>query len=184
MKKIIIAIPVILLGVLIAPAYAGATANNASASAITKKKVHKPVRKERNSNWDFYMAKQQFAIDFPNATNATWSQERFAEVSFTNGNTVEKAYYDDDNNLIGTTTNVAYSTLPAKGQSAIEKDFPGYTTSKVILYKDNEDNDVDMFLDLMPSSNQDTYFAELNKGDKNIAVRIDLDGQVTFFRDL
>ena len=55
-----------------------------------------------------------------------------------------KAFYDYNNELIGTTTPVSYADLPAIARKYIEKHLSNYTTQSVILFDDNEYNQSDM----------------------------------------
>lgn len=185
MKKILLAFPIVLLGALIAPAFAGANTNNNYTLSYGKKKkntIH--VRKEKNLNWANYQTVQQFELDFPNAHNVKWYQGYFSEATFRSGKSMKTAYYDSDDMLVGTTSVVPYSKLPKKAHIKISKFYPGYNVGSVIFFKDNPDNDTNMSLYSTAFDDMDSYFVELTKGTKKIVVKADTDGQVSFFQNL
>jgi hypothetical protein len=126
----------------------------------------------------------QFSQDFPNAKYVTWAHGRFAEASFLDGDVLKVAYYDADNNLVGSTTDMDASALPEKARDHINKMYPGYAIEKVVFFDDNEGNDTDMFLYNTSFEDKDNYFPLLVKGSKKIILKVSLEGEVSFFESL
>lgn len=185
MKKILIAFPFILLGALIVPSYAGAGNNNMNSSTYRKKKKDTDhLRKEKNLNWANYETEQHFQLDFPNATNVHWNQGYFEEATFDQNGLTQTAYYDEDNNLVGTTNNASYSSLPENAKEKIQKWYPDFTVNQVIFFKDNQANETNMQMYSTPFDGADNYFVELNNGSKAYVLKVDTDGQVSFFQQL
>jgi hypothetical protein len=121
--------------------------------------------------------------DFPNAKSITWTRSAFTEATFYDGDVLKTAYYDEDNGLVGTTTDVDYSMLPGKARHYINKKYPGYSVRRVILFDDNESNDTDMFLFNSSFRDEDTWFPVLTSGSKQIILRVTADGNVLFFQN-
>jgi len=72
--------------------------------------------------------------------------------------------------------------LPENAQKRIKKEYPGYDATAVIKFDDNEANDMDMILYGMSFNDADNYFVELNKDNKIIVVKVDMEGQVSYFK--
>jgi hypothetical protein len=134
--------------------------------------------------------KNQFAIDFPKATNVhfTAKSNGFDEVSFTLGGKEIKAYYDDNSELIGSSQNQAFTDLPADAQTKILENYPGYTVAGVVRFDANENNDNYQennvtYMTLYGSTfeNDDNYFVELQNANKAIVVKADLSGDINFY---
>jgi len=127
----------------------------------------------------------KFHANFPNAKNVAWSvPEGYVEADYTIGKHQRMAFYSyDDNNLMGTGRFLPYANLPAKGRERIAKDYPGYTPVKAMFYDDNEDNSTNMLLYGIPIT-KDAYFAQLKKGDKQIVIQVDRDGEISYFGDV
>jgi hypothetical protein len=126
----------------------------------------------------------QFSQDFPNAKYVTWAQGKFVEVSFLDGNVLKVAYYDEDNNLVGTTTDMDAGDLPEKARDHINKMYPSYAIEKVVFFDDNEGSDTDMFLYNTSFEDRDNYFPLLVKGTKKIILKVSPGGEVSFFGGL
>jgi hypothetical protein len=128
--------------------------------------------------------KFQFSQDFPNAKFATWAQGKFVEASFLDGDVLKVAYYDEDNNLVGTTTDMDAAALPEKARDHIDQMYPGYSIEKVVFFDDNEANDTDMFLYNISFDDADNYFPLLVRGSKKIILKVTPEGEVSFFESL
>ena len=126
----------------------------------------------------------QFIQDFPNAKYVTWAQGRFAEASFLDGDVRKIAYYDEENNLVGTTTDMDAGALPERALDHINKMYPGYAIEKVVFFDDNEGNDTDMFLYNTSFEDEDNYFPVLVKRSKKIILKVSPEGEVSFFESL
>lgn len=133
------------------------------------------------------LSKQQFAVDFGNVPNVTWSREMyFDKAAFTDdkGRHVS-AFYDENGALVGTTRPASFDELPAAGKKEIMKHFSNYADAPVIFFDDNEENETDMILYGMQFDDADNYFIELkDKKDKPIALKVDMSGNVSFFADM
>lgn len=149
-----------------------------------KKEVRKQERAIRNSEAS-YQTKQQFASDFPGATNIAYSRNsNMDEVWFTQNGVKYKAFYDADAKLVGTTTPKKVSDLPAVAMKEIEKKYNGYNIDKVILFDDNESNDSDMMLYGQQFADADNYFVELSKDSKKIVLQVNMVGEVFYFANV
>ncbi len=185
MKKILLVIPILLSGTLLAPAFAGVISKRGhSETNSKKKKITFHERKAKDPDWVNYQTEQKFELDFPRATNVKWHQGNFEEATFENGPIIKTAYYDRDNNLVGTTSEVSYSDLPEKAQKDIQKKFPDYKVANIVLFKDNPDNDTDMYLYSTSFDDEDNYFVEVDKGAKRAILKVTMDGMVSFFQNL
>jgi hypothetical protein len=142
------------------------------------------IKKEKAATSPAYMTEQHFMTDFPNATNVSWKRDGFEEASFTLNGKEMKAFYDYDDNLIGTTTPASYSDLPAAAQKEIEKFYPGYTPKSVILFDDNEFNDTDMILYGNAFQDEDNYFVEMTNNNKTVVLQVNMEGLVSYFKDI
>lgn len=151
-----------------------------------RKQLRKEKREQRKELWLHSVnvnTENQFYHDFPNANAVSWAEGAFAEASFYDGTVLKTAYYDMDDELVGTTTDVDYSTLPEKAKQYISKKYPGYAIEKAILFDDNEANDTDMYLFGHSFEDEDMYFTMLSKDSKKIILKVAMDGAVSFFHD-
>ena len=131
-----------------------------------------------------YMTEQNFMVDFPDVTNVSWKRAGFEEASFTLNGKDRKAFYDYNNQLIGTTTEASYADLPANAQKEIEKYYKDYAPQSVFLFDDNEYNDRDMILYGNAFEDADNYFVELTNNTKTIVLQVNMEGLVSFFKDI
>src|ERR1700690_736848 len=91
------------------------------------------------------LIKSQFETDFPNATNVDFeSKKNYDEVSFTQDKEKISAYYDYNNQLIGTVEKKAFSDLPANAQKEILKKYADYSITGVVKFNDNESDHTEM----------------------------------------
>ena len=105
----------------------------------------------------------------------------FVEATFFENGVAKTAYYDENDNLLGTTTNVDLIALPEKARDHINKEYPGYSIEKVVFFGDNEANDTDMSLFNQSVEDEDNYFPLLVKGSKEIILKVSPEGDVSFF---
>lgn len=130
-------------------------------------------------------SKVQFTKDFTKTTNVQWKKANgFDKATFIKAGKTSSAYYDNSAKLVGTTTIKTFADLPMGAQKTINKDYKGYTTKEVIFFDDNEDNDTNMVLYNLAFEDIDSYFVQLLKGNKNIAVQVSMDGNVKYFTDM
>jgi hypothetical protein len=129
-------------------------------------------------------AKNSFAVDFPNTPAIKWERSAyFDEVVFSKDGKQYRGFYDPDGTLVGTTTVVSFSDLPASAQKEIQKKYKDYTIGKVIFYDDNQASSTDMYLYGQQFEDQDNYFVEAVKGTKKIILQATPEGEVLFFTD-
>ena len=161
-------------------------ASNSTSHKIprSQREENRAIRREKALTEPTYVAEQHFEIEFPNATNVTWKKIGIEEASFTLNGKEMKAFYDYNNELIGTTTPVSYLDMPAIARKYIEKHFSDYTTKSVIQYDDNEYNQSEMMLYGNAFADADNYFIELSNNNKTIVLEVNMEGLVTFFKDL
>lgn len=140
------------------------------------------VKKKKETRWEPNGAIEfQFSKDFPNAKNVTWTFGKFVEATFFDNDVTKTAYYDDEDNLVGTTNEVDVSALPEKARDHIYKVYPGYTIERVVFFDDNEANETDMSLFDQSFEDEDNYFPLLTNGSKQIILKVSPEGKVSFF---
>jgi hypothetical protein len=131
------------------------------------------------------LAKSHFNEDFGNLPDVQWIRSaNFDEASFTRNGIKMKAWYGDDARLIGTTSYVSFSDVPAKGQKEIKARYKDYTIGPVVFFEDNETNESDMILYGMQFEDADNYFVELSKGKDIIVLKVTPESNVSFFQKL
>lgn len=182
MKKILFIAAVILFST---------TASMAQSQDIQSKKDRQLARKEaRMEKKEESLSKpsakagDQFAIDFPGATNVTWTRSAFEKAKFVKDGKTINAFYDWDGGLVGTTNRVDYAVLPKAAKEKIQKEYKDYTINETILFDDNETNQTDMVLYDTSFEDADNYFVDLTKGNKNIILKVTMEGAVSFFKDM
>lgn len=149
-----------------------------------QREENRAIRRDKAAATPNYTTDQHFQFDFPNATHVSWKRAGYEEAIFTLGNKEMKAFYDYDHDLIGTTTTVEYNTLPLAARKYIQKHYSDYTPQQVILFDDNEYNESDMVLYGNPFDDADNYFIELSNNNKTIVLQSNLEGMVTYFKDI
>lgn len=148
------------------------------------KKESIPLKKLEGSNVS-EMAKESFKADFGKVPDVKWQRSgTFDEAIFMKDGKEMIANYDIGGKLVGTTKVVTFAEVPATGQQDIKKRYKDYTVSTVIFYDDNEANETDMIMYGIQFDDADNYFVELKKGNSKIVVRVDLKGEVFFFKQL
>jgi hypothetical protein len=143
---------------------------------------------EKNRSAVSVITENQFASDFPDATDIQFEKTKdFDEVSYTLNGIRMTAYYDFNNQLAGTIHNASFSDLPVSAQTNIGLQYPNYTVAKVLKFDVNNDNesffDNNTYLTLYGASfgtNSD-YFVELKNGSKAIVLEVGLAGEMRFF---
>jgi len=129
--------------------------------------------------------KLSFAGDFGNAPVLQWTRvDNLDEVTFLDNGVTKTAFYDNDAQLVGTTTAEMFSDLPVKAQNEIEKHYGDYTPDQVILYDDNESNDAGMTLYGSLFNDSDSYFVEMTKDNERVVLQVYPSGDVQFFKRL
>ena len=148
------------------------------------KSERKELKKLKGSNVS-ELTKTHFYTDFGDVPNVDWKRiDTFDQASFTQNGQKMKAFYDEDANLVGTTSVKSFADLPEKGQKEIKTKYKGYTPGPVIFYDDNEVNETDMILYGTQFDDADNYFVELTKGAEKIIVMVNPTGYTSFFKKL
>ncbi len=130
--------------------------------------------------------RNEFAGDFPNAQDVTWKVgPGYSEAQFVQENKLMMAFFDYDDELIGTGYYVEYEDLPEKGRERIAKDYGDYTPGKAMFFQDDQDNEdlLNFFGNLLQ---HDAFFVLLRRddGDKEIVVQVAKDGEVSYFSNV
>ena len=116
MKKIFLSLSILLTAATITFAHTNADHKERKEERLARKEIRKEyhkLRRAENRNEVSDVTRNQFAIDFPGAKNARFAKTKeFDEVLFINGKKKLKAYYDYDNELVGTTEKKAFADLP------------------------------------------------------------------------
>jgi hypothetical protein len=161
-------------------------ANHFTSHKLSKaqREENRTSRKEKLATEPNYTTEQNFMVEFPNATNVSWKITGIEEAMFTLNGKEIKAFYDYNHELIGTTTQVSYFDMPDYARKYIEKHYSDYTTQSVILFDDNEYNASDMILYGNPFEDADNYFIELSNNNRKIVLEVNMEGLVTFFKDI
>ncbi|MEO6812312.1 MAG: hypothetical protein ABI172_00155 [Ginsengibacter sp.] len=157
------------------------------------RKMKKEIRQERRMIKSVEDIPTQtmslFGQEFPKAQNVRWTFDAgFYEADFTSGNLKRMAFYDYDNNLVGTGKYVTYNNLPKGSLEQMDKYLKDYGIEKIIYYDDNELNASNVNpLDMDGSVlDRDDYYALMKerRSGKEIILQITAEGEVSLFREL
>lgn len=149
-----------------------------------KQNVKRELRDLKAADVNEY-SKAQFKKDFANIQNVQWKKTNgFDEGILTKAGIKTSAFYDTYANLVGTTTMKIFADLPNDAQKAINKEYKGYATKEIVYFDDNENNDTNMIIYNFPFEDVDSYFVQLTKDNKNIAVQVRLNGAVSYFTQI
>ena len=159
---------------------------NKQGSVIKKEKreERKELKKLKGSEVS-YQAKEEFYRDFNNMTVTKWERTgNYDKATFTKDGQVMTAYYDADAKLVGTVSDKTFADLPAKAQKLIDFKYQGYSKESVLIFDDNELNETDMIVYNQKFEDADNYFVELKKDNKEIVLKVNVSGDVSFFKQL
>ena len=95
-----------------------------------------------------------------------------------------KAYYDVHGELIGTTSRELFADIPGTAQDDIRKRYNDYEVKEVIMFHDNQQNDSDMILYGSSFEDADNYFVRLEKGTKDIVLKVSPVGDASFYKQI
>jgi|KBSMisStandDraft_5_1062788.scaffolds.fasta_scaffold12147_3 hypothetical protein len=184
MKRIVLTGSLICLGFIAASAATTPSDGTNGSNSSKSKESRKEKRLERQSEVDYFTI-QQFERDFPDAVDVVFSKGKvFDEANFVLDEKTYTAFYDNENNLVGTTTEKKFSDLPKRAKSYINKKYGDYAVEKVILFDDNESNPTDMWMYDQRFADEDNYFVELKKENKVQIVQVALSGNCYDFKTL
>jgi hypothetical protein len=127
----------------------------------------------------------QFHTDFKNAKNATWRKtSHFDEVSFSRNGKKMTAYYNEDGDLVGTTSVKSFKDLPQEGQKQINDEYAGYSLGPVILFRNDNVSPDESNIYGPQYRYSENYFVEMKKGNNKIVVQVNPVGTIYYFRSL
>ena len=111
--------------------------------------------------------KSSFNTHFYGAENVTWTtSSRFQKATFTKEGKTITAFYNAQNELVGTTQLVSITDLSAKAIKNLVKSYPNYQMGEIIKY----------------SGNEEVYYVNLKNENENFLVEITADTNVRFFK--
>jgi hypothetical protein len=132
-----------------------------------------------------YQTRANFYADFGYIPITGWEiSGEFDKISFIKNGVLYTAYYDYDSELVGTTSNVSITDLPAHALENINKKYEGYTIGDVVFFDDNELNESEMVYYGNPFDDADNYFVELKNDKEKIVVKVNTAGDISFFTTL
>ncbi len=165
--------------------------NNVNGKKLPNSETLNEIQREgtaTNQNAVSAFTINQFATDYPDVTNIHFEKTKdYDKVAFTQNGIDNTAYYDDNNELVGTLGTRSMGDLPASAQKDIANRYPNYTVVRVIRFNANSDNEtyIDNNSDLpfygeLPQ-NTSNYFVELENDNKAIVLMVALSGEVSYF---
>jgi hypothetical protein len=109
-----------------------------------------------------------FYSDFGYIPITGWEiSEGYTKISFVDKGVLYTAYYDRDDQLVGTISNITVADLPAHALENIDKMYNGYTIGEAVFFDDNELNQSNMMYYGRNFEDEDKYFVELQKAMKD-----------------
>ncbi|GEO04328.1 hypothetical protein AAE02nite_19920 [Adhaeribacter aerolatus] len=113
--------------------------------------------------------KSNFNYQFNGAENVTWaSSARFQKATFTKEGKTLTAFYNNQNELVGTTQVIQITELSPVAIKNLVKSYPNYQMGEIIKY----------------SGNEEVYYVNLKNESKNFLVEITPDMNVQFFKTI
>jgi len=129
--------------------------------------------------------RESFYSDFGYMPITRWEiSEGYDIISFVDKGVQYSAYYDLDDGLVGTISNISVENLPAHALENIYKKYKGYSVGDAVFFDDNELNETDMIYYGKRFNDDDKYFVELKSDKENIVVQVNDFGDVSFFTRL
>lgn len=129
-------------------------------------------------------SKMQFILDFGRIPNALWSTtDYYDKVFFTNKDGQKMtAFYSTDGKLVATSFFKVFTDLPIRSQGKITSAYKNYDIVSVyfINYKAPKGG-VRYYGRLLQTDN---YFVALASGTNKVLLRVDLNGNVFFYKKL
>jgi len=184
MKRIFLTGSFICLGLIAAVASPSYAKDNDNGNGNKSKESKKEKRMERQNEVSYFTI-QKFEQDFPEAEDVVFTKGKvFDEANYLIEDKTYTAFYDSENNLVGTTTDKKISDLPKRAKEYINKKFGDYAVERVILFDDNEANPTDMWMYDQRFEDEDNYFVELRKDNKVQILQVTLSGEVNEFKSL
>lgn len=151
----------------------------------TIKREDKKRRKEKDALEVSSAVMNSFYSQFPNAEIVNWSKIKgYAVADFYSGNSERMAFFDFNNQLVGTGKYISFNRLPKNSIKEIKKNYNNYASDSVIQYNDNElnDNDLNLFGITLDSDGYYALMKDKSNG-KEIVLQITPQGGVSFARN-
>lgn len=124
-----------------------------------------------------YLVQQEFAADFANAKNVTWTvTKNVQKADFIEDGAKKTAFYNMAGDFLGTTQTVDSRAIPAKAKQQIADKYKGYTTGEVIVFQTSQTVNEDI--------DATAYFVDLKSSDHEVLVRITPNGNTEFFKQV
>ncbi|HEV3222040.1 MAG TPA: hypothetical protein VGZ90_04140 [Puia sp.] len=146
---------------------------------------------EKNQNAVSEYTQNQFVSDFPNATDIHFEKTKgFDKVYFGQNGKETTAYYDYNNQLVGTISKGSFHDLTSDAQAKILDKYPNYSVEEVLLLKMNSDNEsynennTDLTLYGNSFEKASNYFVELKNDNNEIVLEVGLSSEVSFFKTI
>ncbi len=132
-----------------------------------------------------YQTRESFYSDFGYIPITAWEvYDEFNKISFVKKGILYTAYYDLDDELVGTISDVSVTDLPDHAVDNINKKYKGYEIEGAVFFDDNEQNETDMIYYGKWFEDEDKYFVELKNDEEKIVVQVNTAGNVSFFTSL
>ena len=81
-------------------------------------------------------AQRNFSNEFTSAENVTWtSTDKYAKANFTLGAKSMEAYYDNEGNMIGSSSKIEVADLPTNAKRLFAKKYTGYTVKEAVQFE-------------------------------------------------
>jgi len=127
-------------------------------------------------------AKEQFHKDFPGDSVIRWETTAdFKQALFISHDKETTAYYDDGDNLVGTTVDKTFEDLPVNARTYIKNTYPDYSVSSVVFFDDNERNSTNMKLYNKSFEDHDYFFVKLAGKGMMMMLKVTPGGDVVIY---
>ncbi len=131
------------------------------------------------------LSKDTFLSDFGKVSELSWYKSpNFDEATFFKNGKRMTAYFDDNSDLVGTTTPKTFSDLPKGSQKKIKQDYKNYQIGPVIYFKDDQMNNLGLMRYAYQFTSANNYFVELAKNKHKIILRVNPEGYVYYFMNI
>jgi hypothetical protein len=182
MKKLTIILSLFLLALVNDQTYA---------QIFAKAETKKELRSENKKPDKFVVSKvndasmKSFMKDFGDLSNVTWIKtDDYDEAVFTKDGHTLNAYYDDEGQLVGTTTLKSFADLPKKGQENLKILFWNYAVQQIIWFQNIPGNNTPMKLWNTKITDSDEYLIEILYGFRRLVLSMDTEGRISLFKRL
>src|SRR5258708_14346855 len=192
MKKIFLTAGILMVTAITAT-YAQFNVDDNNTKEVKSTKTLNEIQKEgtlSNQNAVSVFTRDQFASDFPDATNIRFERTNgLNKVNYSQNGRKTTAYYDNNSELIGTFRNRSFRDLPADAQIKIENEYPQFKVVEVLQFNMHNDNESYLdnsntnlnFIENIAGKGSNNYFVELKNDNTAIVLEVGLSGEISFF---